>query len=259
MLSRAYESGQNFELRLASYLRMRTVATFIAELEGLPVGMVVGNDYGPVAYVSQMAVDPAVQRRGIGSRLMDALTAWADARSFSAMELDATSAGAPLYRRYAFREVDRTDVYVQGPVAEPWTAARRYVAGDRSAVLNVDRTAFGADRSEVIGALIDADPAAVFVAGAGQIDGYAVAQPRSGLLGPVIAASCPSAAQLITAARLPLTADHRVNVPASNRAIAAILTGLGYRFLRSLAHMVRGTRPACDAQRIFARINLGQG
>ena len=52
VLARAYESNQNFELRLRACFEMRAVATFVADLDGRPVGMVVGNDYGPVAYVA---------------------------------------------------------------------------------------------------------------------------------------------------------------------------------------------------------------
>jgi GNAT superfamily N-acetyltransferase len=260
VLRRAYASEQNFELRLHSYLRMRAVATFVADLDGLPVGMVVGNDYGPRAYVSQMAVDPSVQRRGIGARLMDALTAWADARAFAASELDATPAGAPLYARYGFVAADRTDVYAAAGAALRPSFARKYVPADRPGIMAADAQAFGGDRSEVLGLLIDYAPGAVVVHGdGGRLQGYAIAQPRPQLLGPVVARNARDAAVLVDAARGLMPSEHRISVPSANRAVAALLTERGYRPLRSLDHMVRGTPPGGDRQRLFARINLGQG
>jgi predicted N-acetyltransferase YhbS len=260
VLSRAYASEQNFELRLRSYLRMRAVATFVAELGGLPVGMVVGNDYGRVAYVSQMAVDPSVQRRGIGRQLMDALTAWTDLCAFAAIELDATPAGAPLYARYDFLEADGTDVYANTAAANRPSPARKYVSDDRVGIFAADARAFGGDRSEVLALLIDAAPQAVVVAvDEAGLQGYAIAQPRPQLLGPVIAADGRVGAELIDAARALLPLEHRISVPAANRAAAAILSQRGYRPLRSLVHMVRGGPPGGQHRRLFARINLGQG
>jgi hypothetical protein len=239
---------------------MRAVATFVADLDGVPVGMVVGNAYGPLAYVSQMAVDPSLQRRGIGARLMDALTAWADTHAFAAIELDATPAGAPLYARYGFLAADRTDVYAAAGAAFWPTLARKYVPADRPGIMAADARAFGGDRSEVLGQLIDDAPEAVVVhVDEGRLQGYAIAQPRPQLLGPVVAGDARHAAQLVDAARGLMPSEHRINVPSANRAVAALVTGRGYRLLRSLDHMVRGTPPGGDRQRLFARINLGQG
>ncbi len=102
VVSRAYTASDTSAARLAAYLRMRKGATFVAQCAGVAAGMVVGNDYGPVAYVAQMAVEPVLARRGIGTALMEALIAWADRQGFAAVELAATAAGAPLYARYGF-------------------------------------------------------------------------------------------------------------------------------------------------------------
>jgi hypothetical protein len=64
---------------------------------------------------------------------------------------------------------------------------------------------------------------------------------------------------LIDASRARLSPTHRLNVPSGNRAAQAILTARGYRFLRSLAHMLLGTPPHAARDRLFARINLGLG
>jgi ribosomal protein S18 acetylase RimI-like enzyme len=112
VLARAYESPHNFELPLEGYLRRRAAATFVADAEGRPAGLVIGNDYGSTAYVSMMGVDPALQRRGIGSSLMNGLLAWARERGFAAIELDATPSGRELYAAFGFAQAGRTLVYV---------------------------------------------------------------------------------------------------------------------------------------------------
>jgi ribosomal-protein-alanine N-acetyltransferase len=260
VLARAYQSDQNFELRLNSYLQMRSVATFVAEWGGKPVGMVVGNDYGPSAYVSQMAVDPPLQRRGIGSALMRSLIAWTREHGFAAVELDATPAGAPLYEQYGFAACGATLVYATASGGGYPGAARRYAPGDRAAVFAADARAFGADRSDVLRLLLDAPRNNVFVSGRpGNVTGYAVAQPGPGLLGPVVVPESLAAAQLIDAARASLGPPHRVNIPSENPAMVAIVGARGYVYARSLAHMIRGRPPVRDGGALFARINLGQG
>lgn len=260
VLGRAYESQQNFERRLRTYLEARGVATFVADLDGEPVGMVVGNDYGPIAYVSQMAVDPIFQRRGIGARLMDGLTAWADSCGFMALELDATAAGEPLYARYGFTTAGQTIVYHAVTRGGERRAARRFCAGDRDAVLAADARAFGADRSDVLRHIVGVAPNVAFVSGpVGNVHGYAVAQMHSDVLGPVVAPHAAAAAHLIDAARAYLPALHRISLPSDNRAAHAIVAARGYRCEKSLAHMVRGRRPRAARQSLFARINLGQG
>jgi ribosomal protein S18 acetylase RimI-like enzyme len=260
VLAMAYESPHNFELPLEGYLRRRAAATFVAAVDGRPVGLVIGNDYGTTAYVSMMGVDPALQRRGVGSALMDALLAWSRDRRFAAIELDATPSGQALYAAFGFVEAGQTLVYAAAARGGDSRAARPYSAGDRDAVLAADRAAFGGDRSDVLLPLLELRINTVFVSGPrGAVDGFAVAQPRSELLGPVVAPDAGSAARLIDATRARLSASHRLNVFSGNRGAQAILTARGYRLARSLAHMLLGTPPQAARDRLFARINLGHG
>jgi GNAT superfamily N-acetyltransferase len=260
VLARAYAAPQNFELRLHSYLDMNAVATFVAELGGAPVGMVVGNDYGPTAYVSQMAVDPPLQRRGIATALMAGLLAWADGRGFDAVELDATAAGAPLYARNGFAACGETVVYHSVWHAGRAPGARPATAGDRERLYAVDRNAFGADRIAVLRLLVDAAHNAVVVVGPpGQVVGYAIAQADADVLGPVVAPDAAAAGALIDAARAHLPALHRAMLPSANAAAQAIFTARGYHAVRSTTHMIRGVCPPARRERLFARINLGQG
>jgi hypothetical protein len=197
---------------------------------------------------------------------MDALVAWADARGFAALELDATPVGEPLYLRYDFRTVSQTLVYDavgsgsgSGSGGGAVRGVRAYVESDLAALCAADARAFGADRSDVLRLLVE-PPNVVFVSGpSGSVDGYAIAQPRTEWLGPVIAPDADTAARLIDAARSRLPAGHRLGLPAENATAARLAAARAYRWARTLAHMVRGTRPPALRDALYARINLGQG
>jgi GNAT superfamily N-acetyltransferase len=260
VLARAYGLPHNFEFPVREYLHRRAAATFVADLDGSPAGLVIGNDYGATAYVSMMGVDPAFQRCGIGAALMSGLLAWARERRFAAIELDATPSGEALYAGFGFVEAGRTLVYAAAARGGNRRAARPFAAGDRAAVLAADRLAFGADRSDVLLPLLESRANSVFVSGPrGAVHGFAVAQPRSELLGPVVATDAATAAGLIDAARSRLPAGHRLNVPSGNAGVQALLAARGYRLSHSLAHMLIGGPPQAARDRLFARINLGHG
>jgi len=82
---------------------------------------------------------------------------------------------------------------------------------------------------------------------------------RAELIGPVIAPNAAIAARLIRAAHARLPVPHRISVPSENCEAAEILIAQGFRYTRSLRHMVRGLPPVAARERIYARTNLGQG
>jgi hypothetical protein len=190
---------------------------------------------------------------------MDELIAWADRRAFPAVELDATPAGAPLYARYGFVEHGQTQVYLADEAGGDARAARPYAQTEREALLALDRRAFGADRRAALAPLLASETSAVVVSGPpDHLDGYAVVQLRTQMLGPVVAADAVIAAGLIDAARTRLRAGHRICIPTSTGGAQMILARRGYRLSRSLAHMIRGEPPPAR-QAVFARMSLGQG
>ncbi len=58
---------------LAFYRSLQPNSWLVATLEGAPVGVGGVTCYGPFAWLGLMAVDPAMQRRGIGQALVEAL------------------------------------------------------------------------------------------------------------------------------------------------------------------------------------------
>ncbi len=76
-----------------------------AELEGSLVGYLICSRYAHVWHVMNVAVDPAYQRRGIASALLESLFAQAD-RPGAEYTLEVRPSNTPairLYERYGFR------------------------------------------------------------------------------------------------------------------------------------------------------------
>lgn len=134
--------------------------------------------------------------RGLGRRLMEAALAAADDTT---VFLYATDAGRPLYAKLGFRVVDQvvphTGVFrpsgSQGP-----TAVRKATPADRPDLAELDRRAFGADRSNLLRRLpLFADRLVVGP------DGYAATWDNLGTahVGPMVADSAYTAHALLDA------------------------------------------------------------
>jgi GNAT superfamily N-acetyltransferase len=193
-------------------------------------GAVVLTRWGPdLASVGMMLVAERFGRRGLGRALMEHLLAAAG--EGAVVTLFATDMGRPLYEKLGFAPV-RRNVSFLGRLRPPtsgdnskkrgalgWTRllapsggpdapgpdspAPVRLAGraDLPAILAVDRAAFGADRSAIVGRLPGfADRIAVLENGHG-IDGYAAAwrnHVTSTVIGPLVAPDPAAAARLIT-------------------------------------------------------------
>lgn len=261
VLRRAYPDQPDFTARLHGYLTIQKMHTFVADAGGVPVGVVIGNDYTTCGYISLMGVDPRVQRSGVATHLMNALIGWADRKQFGWLELDATPAGAPLYRRFGFTDIGLTTVYTSSESRANHAPDLAQPSFERAELFAFDRLAFGADRSEVLGALIDQPNTTLFTAAddAGRLAGYAIAQRGAAQIGPLVTNDPRVARILLTRARARLPDVHRISVTSSAPSAAVLVAGEGYTFTRSLAHMVRGSLASAARERLYARINLGQG
>src|SRR3954452_8380262 len=100
---------------LALYSALQPDGWLVAMLDGTLVGIGGVTCYGSFAYLGLMAVDPAMQRRGIGQALVQALVIRAHELGSPRVLLDASNAGAPLYARLGFVEDDRARVYTREP------------------------------------------------------------------------------------------------------------------------------------------------
>jgi ribosomal protein S18 acetylase RimI-like enzyme len=80
-------------------------ALLVAEAEGRICGTVMVGHDGHRGWVYYLAVDPAWQRRGLGTRLLRAAEAWVAARGVRKLELmirDGNAAAADFYARCGY-------------------------------------------------------------------------------------------------------------------------------------------------------------
>ena len=163
-----------------------------------------GADY---AAVGMMLVAARYERRGVGRALMEhSLRA---AGEGATVTLFATDMGRPLYEKLGFAEVRRNVSFVgrfRAPSGHGGRGVRAATEADLPAILDLDRTAFGADRGHILARLpAFADRIAVAEAGGAPgrgIAGYAAAwrsTSASTVIGPLVAPDGETARRLVTA------------------------------------------------------------
>jgi GNAT superfamily N-acetyltransferase len=168
--------------------------------DGGLAGSVVLARYGPdLASVGMMLVAARYGRRGVGRALMEHLLAEA---GNAAVTLFATDLGKPLYEKLGFRTIRRNVAFVGTLRPEPdgSAASRPATDADMAAILDVDKAAFGADRSHLLLRLpAFAERFRVLETDHG-IAGYGAAwwNEAATVIGPVVAPGAAAARRLIT-------------------------------------------------------------
>jgi predicted N-acetyltransferase YhbS len=239
---------------LALYLALQPDGWLLATLDGAPVGLGGVTSYGPFAYLGLMAVDPEMQRRGIGQALVEALIARARELGCAMVLLDASDAGAPLYARLGFVEDDRARIYTQATTAPVEPTASQTVAplreADLPALVAFDARYFGAAREAVLALCLHhyADRSFATRDETGAITGYLIAQDQR--LGPWVAATPVAAEALLAhAVTRPFATAPVALVPAANRDAVALLERSGFTTSRDLRHMRYGGALALERRR----------
>jgi ribosomal protein S18 acetylase RimI-like enzyme len=198
---------------------------------GVTVGLVCAVQYGPVAYIGPMGVDPDAQGKGIGRALMKRLVASLEARHCMTMMLDATEAGEPLYRKFGFEQTART--YDMTREAGPGIRDMPGHARLEQAV-RIDEQVFSANREPLFQRLLQDEGAALF----GDDEAFLVAQTK--LLGPFSAFHRDAAARLLDLALDRGAVAGRVLAPVENPEARGLLESRGFQVQREGKHMRRG-------------------
>jgi hypothetical protein len=194
-------------------------------------------------------VDPAHRRQGVGTVLMHA--AIEHLEDVPTIMLDATSAGAELYRTLGFVQAGRVTRMRRGPV----TPSSR--AHDLPKVRELDNKAPMVDglgavdeqwasyyRSALWQGLIGRQGTRIFVAGDGSagVDGYAIVRPghAAAQIGPVVTPEEATARRLVTHISGDVTESLIVDVPDAGRSLSGTLESLGFRPERDFVRMRLG-------------------
>jgi ribosomal protein S18 acetylase RimI-like enzyme len=233
-------------------LRIDAASAFVGESDGVAAGFVMASNYGGVAYVASMGVDPAHQRYGIARAMMVQLVENLERDGVAAMLLDATDEGAPLYESLGFIDTDRTIVFERPAELETPGIAAPIDARDLGRAIELDRAACGCDRSALLRGYA-LEPRAFLALGT---DGYVIA--RVGALGPFVAFGIEAARSLLDEALRARPSARRLYIPESNAAAVTLAKAHGFSRTRSLRHMERGDSPFVR-ERIFGQASLGHG
>ena len=171
-------------------LSLQSDGCFGAVRDGRLVGTTTTTIYGELAWIGMVLVDPEHRRQGIAAQLVKVALEYLNGK-VETIKLDATALGRPVYEQFGFVVESQVERW-SGSVGS--TQRDTQIVIDRENVrelLQLDRLAFGADRSELIESLItDACVAPVLLRAAdGRLSGYALA--RSGTsktyVGPMVA------------------------------------------------------------------------
>lgn len=263
----AYRTTLDVQPRLRQVLRLQPDGWFLAVLDDTPIGMGGTVDYGPFAYIGMIGVHPRAQRRGIGIALVEHVLAWLDHRQCPMSLLNASDAGASLYPRLGFQELDRAIHWERdrSGLIPPFSAQAMQLAtlklSDIDELTAFDAPYFGAGRASVFTTLLIDFPDRAFVVRdeQGQLSGYLFAQ-RS-VLGPW-AASSEEAAELLLSYALTLSyaGEQTVYSPMVNGQASNLLERYGFRRLRTLSHMSRGDSLLLQQrENLYGQASLGLG
>lgn len=260
----AFGPPGSYAAELRRYVALDPHGWLLAELDGRAVGTAGALCYGPFAHIGLVAVRPDAQRRGVGAALMERLLAGLEARGCASAVLDATEAGAGLYARFGFVEVERTVRYVrqEGDAERPPAsrAVTPLLPADLPEVAAFDAPIFGADRTAVLASYLRDAAGRAFLTRdeRGEIAGYLIAQPAA--IGPWAARSAEDAEALLGAALASgFGGGVKAIVPGANRAAPHVLMRYGFRPQRSLRRMLRGRPIAAQRELLYGQASLAIG
>lgn len=245
---------------LSLYRQIEPEGLWLALLDGKPVGMVGAVNYGAFAYVGLMAVHETTQRQGIGLALMWHLLDRLEKQRLPVVLLDASDTGRLMYQKLGFTDYDLTYTLrcEHAPTGQCPPDVQSLSTNDIAVLAEWDRELFGADRSQLLRALLAAFPGRAFMLrdDAASISGYVIVQENR--IGPWVARSAPAAEALLHAAlSLPWDGPVSVAVPGPNRDAGALLQRYNFELARTNTHMGKGAdKPPGKRRHIYGQTSL---
>lgn len=243
--------------------------------DGALAGAVVLTRYGAdLASVGMMLVAARYGRMGLGRALMEHLLAEA---GDATVTLFATDLGKPLYDKLGFRTIRRSAAFTGPFRADPFRAepavatattatadnskmrTRPAAAADMASIIDVDKAAFGADRSRLLRRLpAFAGQLLVLETGHG-VAGFAAAWQNhtSTVIGPVVAPDGAAARRLIGDLAAGIRGQVRLDLDPDRPELPAWAVRHGLQPAGLNAVMAYGDRPPPgDPARLFTPISI---
>ncbi len=232
------EAGWN-QLR-ADWLRLlrhEPDGCFAAIRDGQLVGTLTTTCYGEdLAWIGMMLVHPDHRRQGIALSLMRHGIDYLRTKRVRCIKLDATPAGAHVYRKLGFEEEWTFHRWCREGTNAPPRAESNACPNLSEAVLELDRRGFGADRGDYLRRLGQDSQVCVTPTG------FGMARPGflATYLGPVCAATVGEAETII--GKLCAAPVDRMfwDIPETNREVARLADSFGFVPGRQLTRMRLG-------------------
>lgn len=217
-------------------LRYEPHGCFVAEVDAIVAGTVTTTCYGTdLAWIGMMLVAPPFRRCGVATQLMQSALEYCRGRQVSCVKLDATPDGRFVYRKLGFRDEQTFMRFERTGTGSQHRS--RLTCSDRlsDGHLEIDRKAFGADRSEWLAGLAGASRVVAIDGGFGML--------RSGHLadyiGPLVAAD-DNSAEAIFDELLRQSESDRVFCDIFNQRMIDLAEQRGFAPARKLIRMQTG-------------------
>jgi GNAT superfamily N-acetyltransferase len=210
---------------------------------------------GPVGVIGNVITRPGLRGRGLGHAVLSATLAWLREQGVRSIQLDATSAGQPLYQKLGFVARERSWVALATLASLNLTALRERAGAacarlrsldDLPVITTLDGAAFGGDRLELLRLVASAVNCWLYTAGDDDDpDGYLLVRapepPRGGVrLGPWVAKTPEAGAALLGAALRP-DAPWQAGIAENNEPRISFSTSAASAEALSLFQAIDGT------------------
>ena len=231
-------------------LRLDAQGCFGIEVDGRIVATTTLLCYGQqLAWIGMVLTRPDHRRLGFAKRLMQAALARSSILKIKSVKLDATADGQPLYEKLGFTTEEINERWFreagQTQNNEPGSPA----ASNAAPYQEMDREAFGADRSEVLQELAKRNPPIA------TSKGYGFSRPgaRSRYLGPCVAAD-QKAARIVIEQTLRASPESSWywDILSTNENAVALAQEFTFVRQRRLERMVFGSRIVTNDQMVYA-------
>ncbi len=141
------EGWSSIPLDFEALVSYHPTAAFVAERRSERLGMVSAVSYGSFGFIGNLIVEKEQRKRGIGTDLMNHGIDHLERLGNASIFLDAVQEAQPLYQQLGFRRLCES-MRFSGCIQCKQDRSTRVIQNqDTTSIFNMDRRAFGADRS----------------------------------------------------------------------------------------------------------------
>ena len=201
------------------------------------IGTVTTTSYGKdLAWIGMMLVHPELRRRGIATALMRQSISYLSDHDVECIKLDATPEGQFVYEQLGFVAEWKFHRWERSADQPSQTIRPNQAGSQMGQIEQVDRVAFGADRSVFLKLLQEGS----FTISNDEGFGMIRSGRRASYLGPVTTETTESAERIIRGLVDPMTGRIFWDIPGPNITAQQLAKQLGFHPIRELTRMALG-------------------